>query len=360
MKLINRLLELIRRDTSDENEAGYFLIGLRTSYFLMGMYFVLFMCVGAVFGMWSHVIYAAIWLAMMSAGFWQTFHQSYKSMFAVYIFLIVTWSIISICSFGWNTGGQQFLLPLLVMVFFCVYYSTKKKIFIMLFLLVVRLGLFFYSQHYEPRIPVGYAESTILQVLNSITLFIGITAVGVIFSSNLQGAEKKLMRANEKLKTQAGTDPLTGLSNRRNMTELIERWRSANPMSNFSFAMADIDYFKRVNDTWGHDCGDEVLRSLADLFKGKVKGKGYVCRWGGEEFFFFFPDLNLDQAKFEVQGICQSVRGLTIPYGQQELHVTMTFGVEENDFTSDLKELVRQADEKLYYGKDHGRNCVIG
>lgn len=360
MDLIEKLLELIRRDTSDENETAYFLLGLRSTFLLMMIYYLLYTVVCIVFGMASHILPALFLLVLMGVSSGLTYIYHYRHMFLVYTILIVGWSIFSIYSYGWNTGGQQFLLPLLVMVFFCIHYSTKRKLFTMLFLLAVRLGLFFYSQHAAPRLPVGYLPSVVLQVLNSVVLFASITITGISFSSNLQGAEKKLMRANEKLKNQAGTDPLTGLPNRRQMSDTIEKWRRENPMSNFSFAMADIDFFKRVNDTWGHDCGDEVLKTMANLFKEKLKRKGFVCRWGGEEFFFFLPDLNLDQAKVEIEEVRLAVRNTTIPYGDQEIHVTMTFGVEENDFSSNLQELVRQADEKLYYGKDHGRNCVIG
>lgn len=360
MKPIKSLIEFIRRDTSDENEGAYFLLVLRWSFLLMMLYYLLYIGICVVFGMSANMVLAVPWFLMMTVGFGLTYYYSDKIMFLIYIIFIVGWTILSIYSYGWNTGGQQFLLPLLVMVFFCVHYTVHKKMLIMCALLILRLGLFFYCQEHTAQYVVGYVPSVVLQVLNSVTLFMGMTITGIIFSSNIQGAELKLMHANEKLKLQAGTDPLTGLPNRRQMTATIEEWRETNPRNNFSFAMADIDFFKRVNDTWGHDCGDVVLKTLANLFKEKMKGKGFICRWGGEEFFFFFPDMNLDEAKFEIGEIAVDVRGLKIPYGEETIRITMTFGVEENDFHSDLQALVCQADEKLYYGKEHGRNQVVG
>ena len=102
-----------------------------------------------------------------------------------------------------------------------------------------------------------------------------------------------------------------------------------------------------------------MLSSLAALFKEKTLGIGHVCRWGGEEFLFFIPDTNLDDASTLMNDIQMSVGKCAITYKELTIHVTMTFGIEENDFHSSLTELVKHADDKLYYGKTHGRNTVI-
>ena len=80
------------------------------------------------------------------------------------------------------------------------------------------------------------------------------------------------------------------------MEEVLKNHIRANPNENFSIAIGDIDFFKKINDTYGHNCGDQVLKSLSDLFREKTLGAGHVCRWGGEEFLFFFPEMNLDNA----------------------------------------------------------------
>ena len=143
------------------------------------------------------------------------------------------------------------------------------------------------------------------------------------------------------------------------MTEIINNHIAANPNQPFSIAIGDIDHFKHVNDTYGHNCGDQVLKDLAAMFVEKTFGIGHVCRWGGEEFFFFLPEMNLDQASILLNEIKVAVSKLPITYQDQVHHVTMTFGVEEYDYRSQLPELVKQADDKLYYGKNHGRNQVV-
>ena len=141
--------------------------------------------------------------------------------------------------------------------------------------------------------------------------------------------------------------------------EILKNHITANPSENFSIAIGDIDFFKKVNDTYGHNCGDQVLTDLAKLFKEKTLGLGHVCRWGGEEFLFFFPGLNLDEASTLMDNIRLAISDLTIVYKDVSLHVTMTFGLEEYDYNSSPSEMVKHADDKLYYGKTHGRDTVI-
>ena len=116
---------------------------------------------------------------------------------------------------------------------------------------------------------------------------------------------------------------------------------------------------KSVNDTYGHECGDEVLRRLARLFDEKTRGIGAVARWGGEEFLFLFENMNGDEAWTALSGIQRNLNKLEIPYGEQVLHVTMTFGLSEYDFKRSLDENIKLADDKLYQGKEGGRDRII-
>lgn len=120
-----------------------------------------------------------------------------------------------------------------------------------------------------------------------------------------------------------------------------------------------VSFYLKINDTYGHNCGDQVLKSLSDLFREKTLGAGHVCRWGGEEFLFFFAKMNLDNAAVLMNEINIAVSKCIISYKDITIHVTMTFGVEENDFQSSISDIVKRADDKLYYGKTHGRDTVI-
>lgn len=118
-----------------------------------------------------------------------------------------------------------------------------------------------------------------------------------------------------------------------------------------SIAIADIDFFKRINDTYGHDAGDEVLKAVAELFMDKMKTYGRVCRWGGEEFLFVFYGRNGDAAYDVLQEIYDEIHRLTVSYENEEIRITMTFGLEEYDKNDGMEMAIRRADEKLYQEK---------
>ena len=124
-------------------------------------------------------------------------------------------------------------------------------------------------------------------------------------------------------------------------------------------AIADLDFFKQVNDTYGHKCGDYTLTRLTTLFKEHALERYSVCRWGGEEFCFFMPEMNLDQAGIVMNDLCSEVRKMNLLYEGNEFSITLSIGVEEYDFASSLDELLDAADDKLYKAKNAGRNRVV-
>ena len=156
-------------------------------------------------------------------------------------------------------------------------------------------------------------------------------------------------------------DSLTKLYNHESFYEELEYYqrRYEENRERFSLAVIDIDNFKKVNDTYGHECGDEVLRTLANIFKKEMEGHGVAARWGGEEFIFLFEGANGDEAKILLAHLQNAVRKATITYGEVQLRVTMTFGLVEYDTKLRLDENISIADERLYIGKENGRDRII-
>lgn len=111
--------------------------------------------------------------------------------------------------------------------------------------------------------------------------------------------------------------------------------------------------------TYGWSCGDYTLRSLSDLFREKAGDQYTVCRWGGEEFCFFLPGKNLDEAGGIMMELCNEVRRVALSFETYEFKITITIGVEENDFISLLNDILEKADQKLYMGKNSGRDQVV-
>ena len=124
--------------------------------------------------------------------------------------------------------------------------------------------------------------------------------------------------------------------------------------------MGDIDNFKKVNDTYGHEQGDEVLKMVAASMSGAVEDTDYVSRWGGEEFLMIiFGDLPYTLKVAEK--IQQEIKKRELTVGEQKVSVTMTFGISQcsDDSRGNIDELIRQADSRLYLGKRAGKNCII-
>ena len=159
----------------------------------------------------------------------------------------------------------------------------------------------------------------------------------------------------------AEKDPLTMLYNRRyGMSRMKQVQNSAGKTGEkFAIAIGDIDFFKKVNDTYGHDAGDEVLRFVALELRRLMLGCGFAVRWGGEEFLLVFDKADEDAAADKILSLLDLVRGRVISYGTQDISVTMTFGLREGSNDMDINDMVKEADGALYYGKQHGRNQLV-
>jgi len=185
---------------------------------------------------------------------------------------------------------------------------------------------------------------------------------------DLSRTREDLARDNRKLYEQATRDALTGLANRRSMTTVAEYEydRLVRSKKKLGLILGDIDHFKRVNDTHGHDCGDRVLIKVAEVLVQSTRRQDQVARWGGEEFLILLPDTTARGAAIVAEKIRVAIRqeSVTCYAGESptSIGVTMTFGVAECDARSTpeapIETALRRADEALYEGKSSGRDRV--
>ena len=273
--------------------------------------------------------------------------------------IVCAWSIWYVICFGWGVGGQHMLIVLVILVFFCLYEPPLNKLCYFFLLLAVRMLLYDYTSMYAPRIPLDSFSLFLLQTVNSCSLFLILAGCCIVYSSNLQETERQLLLHNQRLQMEAETDPLTGLINRRGLLQIMNHYADSSPEAMYCVAIADIDFFKKVNDTYGHNCGDYTLKKLSALFKESAEGNYSVGRWGGEEFCFFFPDINIDEAGRIITDLLLAVRKMKLEYEGNCFSITITAGVEENDYRSSLTELIESADRKLYLGKQNGRDQMV-
>ena len=188
-------------------------------------------------------------------------------------------------------------------------------------------------------------------------------AVGAVICEMLHRGNRQLFAAHLRLTESAMTDALTGLPNRRAMDAQLRavQARSRRHGGAWSVLMADLDHFKRVNDTWGHAVGDEVLVQLAQRLRDAVRTEDFVARWGGEEFLVLLQDTDAATARRVAEKIRVGVGGQPFATSAGELPVTLSLGVAETHGEARVEDVVHRADQALYEAKRGGRNrCEVG
>ena len=171
----------------------------------------------------------------------------------------------------------------------------------------------------------------------------------------------QLAELNRKLDLLARLDPLTDLPNRRAFMEKAnyERTRYQRSRRAFSIILADIDNFKTINDQFGHECGDTVLRFIAERIKCSIRALDVPARWGGEEFILLLPETDGGGGVILAERIRAAVAEGRVDYGDESVQVTLTLGVSAYREDRSVEEIIAQADQALYKGKSAGKNQVI-
>jgi diguanylate cyclase (GGDEF)-like protein len=186
----------------------------------------------------------------------------------------------------------------------------------------------------------------------------------VIFEdvTDLKRIEKELTETRDALREQVSRDPLTGLWNRREILPILERQLSKSKREGefVSVIMADLDHFKKVNDTFGHLVGDAVLRQTALRMLASVRIYDSVGRFGGEEFLVVLPGCDRDSARAFAERLRRSISDSAMATHEGTIPVTISLGVATggNTTKADANDLIREADRALYRAKSNGRNRV--
>lgn len=182
-----------------------------------------------------------------------------------------------------------------------------------------------------------------------------------MLEQEVQERTKELEEANKKLDLISRTDELTGLPNRRDMLRTIDNeiQRVTRTKKPFCFIFIDIDHFKNVNDTYGHACGDEVLKHVSATIRNLLRKYDVLARYGGEEFLTLLPETDLEGAKIVAERFRKTIEDTTVIFGKLSIKVTITLGVAQYDHALGADKSIQMADRALYEGKETGRNKVI-
>ena len=183
-------------------------------------------------------------------------------------------------------------------------------------------------------------------------------------TKKLSASAKKIYEQEklvDQLRVKSVTDSLTNLYNRAGfegkIREELERFRRYNSL--FTLIMADIDWFKRINDTYGHSTGDNVLQIIGKLILTNIRTIDFAARYGGEEFAVILPETKLEEGYNIADRIRRSTEKTNFKHGEKRMNITLSFGVAMCDKEDTYQSLIDKADSALYKAKDGGRNQVI-
>ncbi|MBO4901287.1 MAG: GGDEF domain-containing protein [Lachnospiraceae bacterium] len=290
-----------------------------------------------------------------------TYHLSSYVTTTMHCLVLACFTTVFCLWFDSRLGHEYAIFTLIPLVFYRV--DFKRSLKVLIALLCCALSCFLSMATIWNGVEITLTRPVMLcaTLFNSVSITLKLIIISVYYYRKFAAGESKIVAYSKKLEQLAGADALTGLSNRRSIEDHLNMMAEKYPTLNqaFSIAICDIDFFKIVNDTYGHDAGDYILTQLAEIFKSFMSGKGKAARWGGEEFLLVFDKLNGDDAFMELSRLRGQIEKTEFHYKSNTICITMTFGLEEYDFYAGIQDTIAHADEKLYQGKNQGRNCVI-
>ncbi len=353
------LFRFINKDIGFENETRQGVVTLRLLYIIQAVVVLL-----DVFFAGPHVLleYKFLTLGTLLAivilfalTYWMKTEPAMIA-YIIFTFLLVPWLIPII---GWSAGIQDYYIVILMLCFFANFGSKGFKFALAGVVFASRMIVIMCYGGMASNLPIDRLGNNMIQVTNNAAIFLSVIIISYIFSHRKNEEESKLMKYNDRLVREANTDQLTGLYNRRRGQEFIEEIKDSSFLGSVSIVMGDIDFFKKVNDTYGHDAGDEVLKAIARTMQESCGKDAFLIRWGGEEFLMIFGGKNGDETLGIIENLRVHIMEHPIKVKDNEISVTMTFGLAEYDFSGDVQNTVKEADSKLYMGKERGRNRVV-
>lgn len=294
--------------------------------------------------------------------------KSLMSHFLICFIEILLNVIISTILCGIECGYSLILLANMPLIFYSVHMLYRKgkndnKVAIVDCGIIIFVYYFIWLFDYigiGRKYHLGNNLEHILYFINLTCTIVVLMGFLIVFISKVNIEREALTQEKEEIETSANIDPLTKLLNRRSLDNYFQMaiQKVSAYDSNFSILMCDIDNFKHVNDTYGHDCGDQVLKNIAGIIKSTIRSDDVAFRWGGEEMLVMI-NAKGHIAKEVAERCRKSVEASSVNYNGQEIKVTITIGGASYYQGVTKDELVNKADENLYIGKNSGKNQVV-
>lgn len=304
----------------------------------------------AVFNLFSMLFYVGM-LVLAEKGKFRFFSV------AVYVEVVAHMSA-AVYFTGWESGFQNTLIGMSILLFYSEYIGRHINVRfarsapLSLLGMAAYLALCVVDHRHEPAYPLPGEVAFVLQIAWGVVVF-SITIFSLYTFSRLTYGSERL------LSEEVNHDQLTGLANRYYVADYLHALEEGGGLEGYWAAMLDIDDFKCVNDTYGHNCGDYVLTEIADILRANAAG-ATVARWGGEEFLLLGQngDGAGDRAE-PLNALREKVMRHPFVFEGRPIAVTVTMGIADYRPGSSIHEWLGAADHRLYEGKNRGKNLVV-
>ena len=261
---------------------------------------------------------------------------------------------VTVLNGGYSSDFALYLISMATFVYFNPFKHRSVTYIFSICEVLLYIGLTLHCSHIYSEAEVHIVFVTIYNTV----LAVGIILIGAYISDvSATVTHRKLVDENKTLNNLANYDRLTGLQSRR---MFMERIKDSEDNKSVVICIGDIDDFKKINDTYGHLCGDYVLQNISEIMRKSLGLENVdICRWGGEEFVFMFCNDDIDSAFVKVENLRKTIENKNFVYENNNIYVTMTFGIIERDSGKVDDVLLESADKLLYRGKINGKNVVV-
>ena len=272
-------------------------------------------------------------------------------MWCVYATIIIYMAIATIC-LGYKCGFNLYSMSLIPIIFYSQYISTKidtkdpNPLAVSIAIVAVSIISSAIAIINGPLYEINKTIISVMLACNAIS----VSAFLIYYTKMIIDL---VIESEKKLNSIANIDLLTDLYSRRYMINYLEEYDADDEGW---LAMADVDDFKKINDTYGHNCGDYVLNFIAQKMKN-ICSNCVISRWGGEEFLIH--NGTHDSTHEVLEKLRREIENSECIYKQQKINISLTIGVAQRNADGDIEEWIKRADDRLYYGKNNGKNMVV-
>ena len=267
---------------------------------------------------------------------------------------LLTHGILASYYLGLESGFHYYIYVLAFLPFFTFNYSVFIRTIRLIGIIATSILLNTYLNNYSPPVVINEQYLSFIGNLNLLVFLLIASGLSYLYTLSANAHQNNLLHYST-------IDSLTELYNRRYLISIVKREmkQSVRVHKDISLLIIDIDYFKKINDTYGHTIGDSVIINLARTLKSTVRPENIVSRWGGEEFVILLPNCNAEELTIVATRLRLEIAQIVTLYNEEEISITVTIGGATLLKDESFDQFISRADKALYRGKEKGRNCYI-